>query len=404
MQSYQYPPDVAKVLHQQWPPEGFPLPKLPVLTQLIAVAFQASLLREEDRPVRCHVLVAPQANVPAADLAADYQVLAFHQPHPYGAQELRRLSPTVQQPSNLLAVDYTPAGELHIWGMVLATRPWENADDPDNPSQLPPALFMQLSGPGRLAFFCGPQRVLVWQQGELAGHGLRDLPAAWLAGFVGSFPASLTSAGARAAQELTWQLARYALRRCLALVRTRGHGGMAVLVPGDEASRLVGPGALLQPKYGVQANHLGTRYLWLLTHVITRSTELGISSWEAYRQTTDGRLRALHTEIEHFATLLADLMGVDGALVLSKQFEILGFGVELHAPPLSTDHVYQALNHEATQRQAEAANSGGTRHRAAYRLCQAEPDCLVMVVSQDGGIRLVRHLTGQVVFWNQLIL
>ncbi len=57
-----------------------------------------------------------------------------------------------------------------------------------------------------------------------------------------------------------------------------------------------------------------------------------------------------------------------------------------------------------TQLQAEAADSGGTRHRAAYRLCQAEAGCQAIVVSQDGGIRLVRQRMGQVVFWNQLIV
>ncbi|MBC8083338.1 MAG: DNA integrity scanning protein DisA nucleotide-binding domain protein, partial [Hymenobacter sp.] len=42
-----------------------------------------------------------------------------------------------------------------------------------------------------------------------------------------------------------------------------------------------------------------------------------------------------------------------------------------------------------------------TRHRAAYRLCQAEAECLVMVVSQDGGVKFVRQQEEQVVFWEQ---
>jgi hypothetical protein len=109
----------------------------------------------------------------------------------------------------------------------------------------------------------------------------------------------------------------------------------------------------------------------------------------------------LHTELDHFADLLDDLMAVDGALVLNKQFEVVGFGVELRAPALPTTCVYRALDPEATQLQAEAANSGGTRHRAAYRLCQAEPECLALVVSQDGGVKFVRQQAGQIVFWEQ---
>jgi hypothetical protein len=102
--------------------------------------------------------------------------------------------------------------------------------------------------------------------------------------------------------------------------------------------------------------------------------------------------------------LLADLMAVDGALALDKQFSLLGFGVEIAAPAPATPFVYHALDGEGTQLQAEAADSGGTRHRAAYRLCQAEADCQAVVVSQDGGIRLVCQRAGQVLFWQHLIL
>ena len=97
-------------------------------------------------------------------------------------------------------------------------------------------------------------------------------------------------------------------------------------------------------------------------------------------------------------------MAVDGALALDKQFGLLGFGVEIAAPAPATPFVYHALDAEGTQLQPEAADSGGTRHRAAYRLCQAEAGCQAIVVSQDGGIRLVRQHAGQVLFWNQLIL
>ena len=51
--------------------------------------------------------------------------------------------------------------------------------------------------------------------------------------------------------------------------------------------------------------------------------------------------------------------------------------------------------------QAEAADSGGTRHRAAYRLCLAYPDSLA-VVAQDGGVKFVHQQAGRVIFWDQL--
>lgn len=405
MTPYYYPPEVAAALRLQWPARGFSLPAPALLTQLVAVAYQASLLQEEGRPVLGHLLLVSKSYVtdPANQLAG-YQLLRFTQPRPYHEQELRRLSPTVQRPGHLLAVEVNLEGELVLWGMVLTTRPWDYAHEPDNPAHLPPALFVHVYGPGNLAFFCGAEPVLLLQQGRLASPGQPAFPLAWVRGHFNEAaplqgePGSLTP---YAGLPLARQLARDTALRTLAQARALGHGGMLVFAPSARAGALVGPNHLLRPKYGVQANDLGTRYLALLTRVVARSQQLAIGSWAAYRRAPDELLRALRTELEHFADLLADLMTVDGALVLNKQFEILGFGVEIHAPALLGNQVYRALDPEATQLQAEEADSGGTRHRAAYRLCQAEADCLVVVVSQDGGAKFVRQQQGQVVFWEQ---
>jgi hypothetical protein len=213
---------------------------------------------------------------------------------------------------------------------------------------------------------------------------------------------ALLREGSPADLALARALTQYMTRRVLAQVQAGGHGGMLVLVTSARVSALVGEGGLLAPKYGVQANDVGTRYVALLTGAVARSTELGLTTWVAYRRSTDGLLQAIHAELNHFADVLADLMTVDGALVLNKQFEVVGFGVEVRAPALPTTWVQRALDPEATQLQAEPANSGGTRHQAAYRLCQAEPDCLVLVVSQDGGVKFVRQQADHIVFWEQL--
>ncbi|MVN77469.1 hypothetical protein GO988_14125 [Hymenobacter sp. HMF4947] len=169
-ETYAYPPEIAAALRQHWPAHGLPLPDPAVLTSFIAGGYQASLLREEDRPVQCHLLLRPSAPpdqqpAPPPEAIAAYQILAFSEPRAYSAQELRRLSPTTQRPGTLLSVGAAPTGELTILGLVFATRPWDHVDAPHDTALLPPALFMQVAGPGRLAFFCGAQPMLVLQQG-----------------------------------------------------------------------------------------------------------------------------------------------------------------------------------------------------------------------------------------------
>ena len=401
--AYCYPPDAATALQQQWPAHGFALPSPALLTQFLDVAYQASLLQEEGRPVLGHLVFAPDyAVADPADQTVNYQVLRFTEPRAYHAQELRRLSPTGQRPGHLLAVGVSVDQALILWGMVVTTRPWDYAYEPANPAELPPFLFLHVYGPGNLAVFCGADQVLVLQQGRLAAAGQPTFPAAWVRGhFTQGAPLS-AAAGSPADVTLARELIRHTVRRTLAGARERGHGGMVVLVPGAAAATLMGPDGRLRPKYGVQANDAGTRYQALLQDLVMRCTHLGISNWVAYRESPDGQLQQLHTAVERFADLLADLLAVDGALVLSKAFDVLGFGVEIHAPALPTNHVYRALDSEAAQLQKEAADSGGTRHRAAYRLCQAEPDCLVMIISQDGGVKFVRQQQGQVIYWDQL--
>ena len=46
--------------------------------------------------------------------------------------------------------------------------------------------------------------------------------------------------------------------------------------------------------------------------------------------------------------------------------------------------VYRALELEATELIEERADWAGTRHRAAYRPSRQQPECMIIVVSQDG--------------------
>lgn len=288
-ETYAYPPDVAAALHRQWPAHGLPLSAPEHLTSFIAGAFQASLLREEDRPVQCYLFLLPAPpperqpdDQPPPDVAAAYQVLAFSEPRAYSAQELRRLSPTTQRPGTLFAIALAPTGEWHISGLIFATRPWDWTEGPHSTTLLPPALSMQVAGPGRLAFFCGPRPVLVLQQGQVGSYGGRDFPTGWLRGFDEAEPPAAEMTLSAQEVDLLRQLGSYNLRRYLGRVRALGHGGLLVLVPEADAPRLVGPASLLRPKYRVQHNDFGARYRDLSLRILARS-QGGVSRFGRWR-------------------------------------------------------------------------------------------------------------------------
>jgi DNA integrity scanning protein DisA with diadenylate cyclase activity len=99
------------------------------------------------------------------------------------------------------------------------------------------------------------------------------------------------------------------------------------------------------------------------------------------------------------ANFLADLMAVDGALVVSTAGDVIGFGAEIFGPSNSDEVVYRALDLEATELVEERADEAGTRHRAAYRLSRQHPECRITVVSRDGTVRYVGNLNGKVTYW-----
>lgn len=62
----------------------------------------------------------------------------------------------------------------------------------------------------------------------------------------------------------------------------------------------------------------------------------------------------------------------------------------------------QALDVGGTEREWVRTDRVGTRHRSAYRLCEALRDALALVVSQDGALRFARWHVDAVTYWEQL--
>lgn len=401
-----YPGNLTPELLARWPAAAPALPAAVLVEQFISIAYQASLLQEEGRPVRYRLLLCAPAQLVARPLTEAHYALALTMPRPYEEQEIRRLSPALHATDSLLAVQPTEPVDLLIWGLL--RQPASRAQSAPLPE--PALLLLDVRGPGNLVFYCGSQRLLTLQQGTIAGHGFLEYPVAWGRGrFAENNTAVLHLLGLTnfgqvpGLQHFLVQLWTDVIRRLASRVRSSGHGGMLVFVPTQQVAHYVGSAATLRPKYQVQlaASHY---YIGIEAAIVQRLLVLGDVSWARYQQATDPTLVELQKALGHYAKLLADLTAVDGALVLTKQLAVVGFGMEVYAPQLTLTSIYRALNADGTQRRAEAPDAGGTRHRAAYRLCLAHPDCEAIVLSQDGGVRFVHSQADHIVFWEQLAI
>jgi hypothetical protein len=106
--SHTYPRELAERIISEWSEVTNPLDGLPpkeALVSLLSEAFQASLLREESRPIKCRlVLINPCELREAEGPPTGMQVLQLQVERKLRAQEIRRLSPCATFYRSLIAV------------------------------------------------------------------------------------------------------------------------------------------------------------------------------------------------------------------------------------------------------------------------------------------------------------
>jgi hypothetical protein len=191
------------------------------------------------------------------------------------------------------------------------------------------------------------------------------------------------------------------LKRVVATMRSTHHGG----------TLLVGPPECIADRYlqttyqfaeGPSRRRFRSLVLEILAAVAERANSVNQrASVDIYRLTPDPILAELDEALFEISNLIAALTRVDGAVVLTKRFEILGFGAEIAGDLPVVHEVRRALDLEGETFASEVVDSVGTRHRSAYRLCAAVPEAVAVVVSQDGGVRFVAQHRGAVTYWDQ---
>lgn len=264
-----YPSDLAAALRQRWPAAALPDPA--TLTELLSIAYQGSLLQEEERPVVGHLLFAARAGfVPPAG----GHLLRFSPARSFTEQELRRLSPTVRPASSLLVVEPAADGRLQIWALLFVPPASQYAPSPPAAEGGGPftALVLHILGPGKLVFFCGDARVLTLHQGRIEGHGFVQFPVAWGRG---RFAEALRGLRQQAQQEvgpmlpvpdeLLIELSQQLQRRVIARVRGQGHGGCWCLFRRKTCLAAWGRRACCGPSTGSSfrpRNHLTAAWCW----------------------------------------------------------------------------------------------------------------------------------------------
>ena len=421
--SFQYPADLAEFVRNAWchvcadPAEG--LPPAEALEHLFSTCFQASLLREETRPVTFRVVVVDPELLPESEGPPDgFHRIRFEHPFELNPQILRRLSPAVEFSHSLLGVQYRDSTHFEVWGIVHSGTGWiSNLYGGRRPFRpLPSALVISVTGSGSMSVSNGSRVVGKLTAGQLSAPSPDVFSAHWLLTMFVRVRQEISelmleqSPGIHVPHidpNIGRSITQGVLRRAMQMVRDRGHGGTLLIAPPEMAAELEAPdNPYLTIGYGFVNEEPRRRFRSLLRRLLLLLSEhfkdkelVGLAD---YIQCQHPPLREVDVAIEEWSYLLASLASVDGAVLVTQRFELLGFGVEIsgHLPSVKTLH--RAVDIEARELRLEDAERYGTRHRSAYRLCAQLPDLLAIVLSQDGHIQMVKYLNDKLTCWDQL--
>jgi hypothetical protein len=328
--------------HRGGPDGVAAVPDAGTIEALIDAAFWASLRREEGYTPRISLaFLVPEPH---------RRPLIFERPLPLRPEVLSRVAPAVERPGIHLGV-WCDAGELWVWGTTRMT---------------PPLCFvLEVSAPGLLVVKHHSAEesgkfinvaVLEGDQIKMVDERASSLPGcpALLTSLLGS-----DSPGG-------WDQSVNVLVQLAVSMRAHGRGGLLLVVPaGTDSWRE----SIVQPMpYAVSPPFAE----------LARLTDQ--APLEAERRHWQDMLGRAVDE-------LGGLTAVDGAMVLTDRYELLGFGAKVGRRK-GWAQVERVRLTEPVEGGAAAVihpeELGGTRHLAAAQFVHDQRDAVAMVASQDG--------------------
>jgi hypothetical protein len=420
-----YPADLARFVRERWDEDrAGVLPDQDTLETLISACYQAGLLREEERAVTFRVILCdPDLLPPCEGPPGGTHRLEFPKPREFDVQEIRRLSPAADYYRSLIGVCFDEEEGLRIWGLVHSGPRWLRGGQGgrDAPPPLPPALVLRAHGPGRIAVDVGLEALCKLEEGRLSDASMDVFASRWLPdsfaqvrGEIAKIHAGLRDQArkkgeiwARLDNDIIRVIGQHTIKRIISAVRGSYHGGTVLIVPPYLADDIL-EDRYVSLKYKFIDAEPRRRFRTLIVDVMNSLARAHAGTptrdpvgWDDYEASSDRELTGLDEAIFEVAHLIAGLTAVDGAVVMTQRFELLGFGGEISGGLPAVETVARALDVEADATVTESAEGVGTRHRSAYRLCRELQHVIAVIISQDGNVRFVKCKDGAVTYWDQ---
>ncbi|WP_324674795.1 putative sensor domain DACNV-containing protein [Hymenobacter sp. GOD-10R] len=314
-------------------------PESYLVEAVIDAAFWASLRREEGHPPKISLALLPPDG-------AKYPLL-FGQRRRLTPYNLLKLAPAVEQPGIHLGVWHDEEG-LYVWGTAINIPPLCFVLEVVEPGLLV-IKHRRADGFGKfvnVAILRGDQLQVV----DADNAAVNDCPA--LQAFLPDH-GLLTTSG-----ETNTVLVELATA-----MRAHGRGGLVLVVP---PSNNQWKESIVQP---------------MVYPVVPAYT--GIADVQQQDQTR----RKWQDKLLHTIKIVGGFTAVDGATVITQDYDLLAFGVKVARAESSTPVDKMVLSEPVVgsiAKRMHPAQNGGTRHLAAAQFVHDQRDSIALVASQDG--------------------
>jgi hypothetical protein len=346
------------------------------LSNLVETAFWSSLKSNEGRATRAFISVVSPQSFPEA--------VAFAVPLAFDDLQVSKLAPAVS-PGGCLVVHWIE-DRFMIWGIGI-NRPlaWQDA------------ISIEQTGPGIIRFCVGPFQPFAVLDGRSNPifQGTHSNLAAYLHR---SFNKMLPPGDSPESQSV-W-LECLAMTELARMIVDGGHGGTVLIVPDETGSWMASLSSfsyrLNTPDITIHdATHRRHNLSMRQREFLTQFRMSGMH--DTLRGLMTAAIGQSQGDIKKNIRAIASLSAVDGAIVMTQDLRILGFGAKISAESAVPAQVCMFRPEPGTQPviPSPLENLGGTRHQSAARFAAANKDAVVLVISQD------RHMS--VVHWHEPI-
>jgi DisA bacterial checkpoint controller nucleotide-binding len=357
------------------------LPPTVAVSRFLDTCFLATLRDEEGQPVKFSVALSWDQKFDSMVGPTMHQPLKLQSATEFSDSSLAKLAPAFDPVLSTILVTWNEEKlSLEYWGI------WLHAQGHNRFSEVPVGVvgsanfrpdFLTLISKGRAALSIARGGSLI---GTLqAGYFKRATPTPFTSKSLGQYVHASISADPIFASvgNTYWHYVRDALDLLLSEASLRGHGGTVVLLPSGSS---------------LAHSHYTSKYRLDGTYSLRETFQRCIQT-EDHMEIAIAHRKVANESIQRISQLAA----VDGALILTFEFDVLAFGSTLTAPRTASRAMIGPDGFGQVSQSTFDIDRYGTRHRSAMDFVASVPDAIAFVISQDGPIRAFRSAGNAIV-------